>query len=290
MVGVRRARLPGEVLFARMPWRFPRTFGLAEVGLYAAGGSLDFVRRHMAIVNELELLRGKLHGRLRVLDYGGANSPLSTFLRLYGLADRYQVVVADVDVTAIANATLRKPLDSAVLLEPNGTLPFADGAFDAVVSSDVFEHIPRRDRPRWAKELHRVARHAQIHNIPCDGDDYVSSKADAAYQRWHIGRFGAPEPWTAEHIANGVPSVEELMMLFPGAMIRGIANADLWLRTMKAEATQSSIAGRFARAVAYAIGRRHQDSHGPFKACLITTSVGHSVYGEASSSLSRIIR
>ena len=244
----------------------------------------------MAIVSELELLRGKLHGRLRVLDYGGANSPLSTFLRLYGLADKYQVVVADVDATAIANASLNKPLDGAVVLEPDGILPFGDDTFDVVVSSDVFEHIPQWDRPRWAREIHRVARHAQIHNIPCDGEDYVSSKADAAYQRWHIGRFGAPEPWTAEHIANGVPSVDELMMLFPGAMIRGIANADLWLWTMKADATRSSIAGRFARAVAYAIGRRHQDSHGPFKACLITTTVGHSDYREASSSPSRIIR
>lgn len=268
-------------MFARIPWRFPRAFGLAEIGIYAAGGSIDFVRRHMAIVNELELLRARLRGRLHVLDYGGANSPLSTFLRLYGLADRYQVVVADIDASAVAHAQLRRPLEASVVLEPGGTLPFADGTFDVVVSSDVFEHIPQQDRARWSQELQRVARHAQIHNIPCDGGDYVSSKSDAAYQAWHVDSFGAPEPWTAEHIANGVPSVAELKMLFPGARIRGVANAELWLRTMKEEATRSSLPARLVRGILYATNRRRLDSHAPYKACLLTMVVSDQAGPEA---------
>ncbi|MDP9227317.1 MAG: class I SAM-dependent methyltransferase, partial [Actinomycetota bacterium] len=159
-----------ERLISQFPWRFPRRFGLLEVAMYTAGGSLDFVRRHMTIVNELEQLRrGSRLAKLDVLDFGGGHSPLSPFLRLYGLRANYRVTVADVSAEAIGAAQLASPLVAKELLSQEGSLPFPAGKFDVVVSSDVFEHIPRGFREHWAGELKRVSRIGQIHNVPCDG-------------------------------------------------------------------------------------------------------------------------
>ena len=266
----RHARLVVEAVLSRWPWRFPRRFGFVEVVASTGLGSIDFVRRHMTIVNEVEALRQQLGRRIDVLDFGGAHSPLSDFLRMYGLGRHYRVTLADVDQAAIARARLRPPLQSRHVLDPSARLPFEDGAFDVVVSSDVFEHIPVRERPRWASELQRVSRHGQVHNIPCDGDQFVSSRTDAEFQRWHVARFERPEPWTAEHIANGVPRVDELKELFPEARLKGSANAALWLRTMKDEAARRSSVRRLTRALAYALLRQRLDARGPYKACLLT--------------------
>ena len=273
MAEVSRLRLAGEEMFARVPWRFPRTFGAAEVCLCAGGASIDFVRRHAAIVSELEAWRARLDQRIDVLDFGGANSPLSKFLRLYGLAKHYRVIVADVDATAIEAAQLRPPLEAAVVLHPDGTLPFADQSVDVSVSSDVFEHIPKPDRRRWADELLRVTRLGQVHNVPCDGEDYASTATDAAFQAWHTELFGVPEQWSAEHIANGVPTVDELLDLFPGSQVRGIANAEYWLETMKDEASRTSLPARVARSIRYVVRGSQNSAKSPFKACLLTVSV-----------------
>ena len=267
-------RAAAEAIFMRIPWRFPRSFGVAELAIYARVGALDFVRRHVAILNELERIRADLGHQLTVLDFGGGTSQLSVMLRLYGLASQYRVVVADVDAPAVAEAGLRPPLSESVLLDPRGSLPFETDSFDVAVSSDVFEHIPRDSRSRWANELHRVAQHCQIHHVPCDGNGFSSTRADRAYQEWHLRRFGREERWTAEHIANGVPDIGELQALFPNATLRGIANSDFWLRTITSEGERPRPMARLRRGIAYALYLRRRDSHQPYKACLLVERSG----------------
>jgi SAM-dependent methyltransferase len=242
-----------------------------EVALYTAGGSLDFVRRHMAIINELERLRRELSlGIVDVLDFGGGHSPLADFIRLYGLTENYSLTVADIDSEAITAARVVAPLVAKSLLAQDGSLPFTDASFDIVVSSDVFEHIPHSRREDWAHELQRVARHAQVHNVPCDGEQFASSQADRSYQTWHIEQFGTPEPWTAEHLANGCPTIDELRALFAGSNIYGLANVDQWLSIMKLEGTRPSHVSRFLRGRAYAAKGQFRDRDGPYKAAFVT--------------------
>ena len=239
--------------------------------MYTTGGSLDFVRRHLAMVNELERIRRELGlASMDILDFGGGHSPLSTFLRLYGLATNYRLAVADIAADAIDAARLEPPLVSKHLLAQDGSLPFADRSFDVAVSSDVFEHIPPSHRQPWASELHRVVRHAQVHNVPCDGDEFASSSADAAYQAWHLKHFGTPEPWTAEHLENGVPALAELSGMFPGYEIQGIANADRWLTIMKDEGTNPSAFARLRRGLSYAHSGWRHDRTPPFKAAFVS--------------------
>jgi len=76
--------------------------------------------------------------------------------RLYGQTGHDEVAVTDIDRAAVDAVELRSPVTRKHVIEPTPPLPFRDLTFDVVVSSDVFEHIPRDLRDPWARELARV--------------------------------------------------------------------------------------------------------------------------------------
>lgn len=248
---------------------FPRRFGMLEV---MALGSVEWMRRHLAIVNAMEARR-ESNGKavMTVLDFGGANGSLARALRLYGLADAYRIVLVDIDAEAIEAADTSPPVEAASVIEPDGSLPFPDDSFDLVVSSDVFEHIPAASRSRWANELRRVARFGQIHSVPADSDDgrWISTRVDREYDQWFRDRFGMQDRWTAEHIETGVPSVESLRELFGDCRIDGISNAEGWLAAMQAQQGSKSPASRLRFALRYYRRLRQLEGRPPFKNCLI---------------------
>lgn len=251
--------------------RWPRGFGLFESFLYMRVGSLEWLRRHRMIIGELERLR-KADGAdvLRVLDFGGLSGSLAHAIRLYGLTNRYEVHVVDIEKEAIEGVELRPPLAGKLAIEPVPPLPYPDRAFDVVVSSDVFEHIPRDMRGPWADELARVARIGQVHTVPCDSSDsrWDSSAVDREFASWYESRFGEPERWTSEHIANGVPTVDELRAAFHPTELSGLANTAIWMDSMR---IQNGPPGRLRRlqfVVGY-LARRKADKRPPFKGCLM---------------------
>ena len=116
----------------------------------------------------------------------------------------------------------------AVRAEP-GPLPFADAAFDTVLSLDVLEHVPRPDRAGFVAELARVAARRVVLVCPTDAaaglDELVSKRVTAG---------GAPEPqWLAEHREHGLPSPDEVAALCsvdgfrlePLPMVNGLLSA-----------------------------------------------------------------
>lgn len=253
---------------------FPRRFGLLEV---LALGSQEWMRRHLAILNALERIRLE-QGRteLRILDFGGADGSLARAIDFYGLSRNYKLVLVDIDEAAIATAVIKPPTESAVAIEADGQLPFEADAFDIVVSSDVFEHIPAAERARWAAELERVSRLGQVHSMPADSADgmWRSTETDRAFERWHLDRFGLPERWTAEHLTTGLPTIEALREMFPGARIEGISNARLWRVAMQAQFGPKHLPARAWFALKFYARHRRLEGRPPFKNCLIVTTGG----------------
>ena len=261
-------------LAARLVVRgFPRRFGLFEM---AALGSVEWMRRHLAFINELEALRGRRPGPLRVLDFGGGEGALGRALALYGLADAYAVTVVDIEEAAIRATPIRPPIRAAIVIEPDGELPFASGTFDVVVSSDVFEHIPRSHRAHWAGEISRVSAGAQIHSVPCDSADgrWNSTAADRLFLAWYEDRNGGPERWTAEHLDVGAPMVEELAALFAATRVVPIVNSAVWFAAMKAQYGPRDPLARLRFVLGYEARMRRRADEPPYKNCLFVVDGG----------------
>ena len=89
-------------------------------------------------------------GGERVLDLGCGTGDLAADLAHGGA----RVIAVDVAQAALDRAGARHPELDLRLLPIDGPLPFDDGAFDAVWSSEVIEHVA--DTARWLSEVRRV--------------------------------------------------------------------------------------------------------------------------------------
>jgi hypothetical protein len=111
-------------------------------------------------------------------------------------------------------------------------LPFADNTFDAAVSLDTVEHLPRNLRGPFLNELRRIARESVIVTCPLQSSDRVfqAREFDLALQDQIAARRGIQPGWLQEHIEQGHPTTEELSQLLPGVRITGSENCSTWLR------------------------------------------------------------
>ena len=94
--------------------------------------------------------RSALTAADRVLDLGCGAGDLTADLAEMAS----QISGADVSETALARARRRHPHLDLCLVPIDGPLPFEDGAFDVVFSSEVIEHVA--DTARWLSEVRRV--------------------------------------------------------------------------------------------------------------------------------------
>jgi hypothetical protein len=88
-----------------------------------------------------------------------------------------------------------------------GTLPFANDSFDAAVSIDTLEHIPKPDRERFLSEMLRVSRKCIIACAPLG----TGQHSEYEQQLLASGRIhGQDAAYLREHIANGLPRPDEI--------------------------------------------------------------------------------
>lgn len=83
-----------------------------------------------------------------------------------------------------------------------------DNEFDIVISSDVFEHIPKIKREEFLKETSRVAKLVSLHCFPFESEAIISAEASA--NEYYKSMFGINHIWLQEHIDNGLPDEEML--------------------------------------------------------------------------------
>ncbi len=94
--------------------------------------------------------RSALTASDRVLDLGFGTGDVTAELATVAP----QITGAEVAEAALARARRRHPRLDLRLVPIDGPLPFDDGAFDVVWSSEVIEHVA--DTARWLSEVRRV--------------------------------------------------------------------------------------------------------------------------------------
>ncbi|HEY2787462.1 MAG TPA: glycosyltransferase [Fimbriiglobus sp.] len=93
-------------------------------------------------------------------------------------------------------------------ITPGEPLPFADGAFDAVVSLEVLEHVPAEGRRFFLSECLRVSRRGCVWTCP-NGVAEIR-RAEAVGSATYALRNGKPHPFLQEHADYGLPTTEEI--------------------------------------------------------------------------------
>jgi len=97
-------------------------------------------------------------------------------------------------------------------------LPFGDGAFDAVVVSDVMEHVPPALRGKVVAEVLRVARKVVVFGYPCGPGAFgIDQQLYNDYRGWNL----TPPVWLEEHMQNPFPE-EDLLAELPAPWTRKI--------------------------------------------------------------------
>ena len=81
-------------------------------------------------------------------------------------------------------------------------LPFRDRQFDAIVLSDVMEHVPPAYRPQVITEALRVARKIVIFGYPCGP---AAFELDQKLYRDYLSQNLQPPVWLEEHMLHAFP-------------------------------------------------------------------------------------
>lgn len=95
-----------------------------------------------------------------------------------------------------------------VQITPGERLPFADESFDAVLSLEVLEHIPRDGRAFFLRECLRVSRRGCVWSCP-NGEEEVRA-AERVGSATFESRTGKPHPFLTEHEQYGTPTEAEI--------------------------------------------------------------------------------
>jgi hypothetical protein len=151
---------------------------------------MDSLERHRAMA---AVIREALPANSTLLDVGGETNircnHLGRFLSGYP--------ISTVNVTRASDVSYE-----------GDRLPFPDKSFDAVVSLDTAEHVPRKDRQKWIQDFFRVAKQRVIICAPL-GTEYQSG-VDKELNDMFREMFGKEHHYLSEHVACTLPDLAEI--------------------------------------------------------------------------------
>lgn len=244
-----------------------RSFGIREA--LAFGWRIDCWDRGTRLVDAITRLAGEavrlesegLDGESEatwVLDLGGGNAGLASFLP----ATRFRVVSVDVKRHLVRGAR------GLGVVADGCQLPFREAAFSVVASSDVLEHVPEESKARFLAEAARVAALGVAVHCPVTGESgrFDGAALDRRFQEWHVREFGEAEPNTEEHLAAGLPSVEQIRSALPGCAVEPTQPGQLWLDMVRLGRSR----GKFLAGLRLMKRVRADDGAPPYHAALFT--------------------
>ena len=182
--------------------------------------SFDRYNRYGAISRAVRSSLGP--GKLDVLDVGDTTGYLSIF---------------DPDLRSIGLDLVLEPehLAGAGRIVGDGCrLPFEDGRFDAVVTSDTLEHVPLENREAFLGELARVSRDLVVIAAPFDTPGVAG--AEELVRRFILLATGRPQVQLEEHREHGLPGLDATAerLRSSGYRVRTSGNGNLhdWVTMM----------------------------------------------------------
>ena len=88
-------------------------------------------------------------------------------------------------------------------------LPFRKNSYDVVISVDTLEHLKSDDRPKAISEIMRVAKRLVVIVVPV-GE--ISQNQDKELYEYWKKIFKVDNQFLNEHVKNGLPEVEEILV------------------------------------------------------------------------------
>jgi len=169
---------------------------------------------------DIQIIVKKLFGnkKVRILDVGGENNLIRKFL-------------PDVETYYI---NFRNESAPNFVRGDGVQLPFKDSVFDIVVTVDTLEHIKPKDREQFINELIRASKDYVIITAPFDNG--LAPLVDRFLNEISIQFLKVEHPCIKEHIANGLPKIEEVTNILDKRKIEYISfssgNIYNWLYMM----------------------------------------------------------
>lgn len=118
-----------------------------------------------------------------------------------------------------------------------------DNSYDAVITCDTLEHIPKKDRKKFINELIRVSNDLVILCAPFS--DYGAANEEKALQKNFSNISGNPHRWLKEHADYVLPKFSETLKLFKDSgysvVSFGHSSLTLWRSLMQANLVSHEI-------------------------------------------------
>ena len=220
-------------------------YGLSEV--FFRSKYIDQFKRYACAIKEVR----EMESEISVLEIGAGGEGISYFSNLFKKCDFF---LFDVRKDAFNGLNKRQ-----AIIGDGCRLPFRDKAFDVIVSVDTVEHIPKSLRHNFYKELKRVCKKRIILTCPIQSSDgiFQGKKYDITFQYLYERNYGVRETNTAQHIAAGHPTLEEIKRAIPDSAIYGYQNCECWLKYMLF--SSKPFLGLFCGLLYYFLWKRNND-------------------------------
>ncbi len=186
--------------------------GKKRPSMCLAGESYKLIDHAVRYLPILRLLKAAGEANGTILEVGSG---------FYGIGEYYSNSFVGCDVRF--DEKPRPPMHPVVASASE--LPFPDSSFDAVIASDVLEHVPPNSRPGVLREALRVARRLVVIGFPCGPVAYAVDQR--LFARYHELGISVP-PWLEEHMQYPFPDERIFEGLGDAWTVRSVGNDNLY--------------------------------------------------------------